>query len=423
MKRLLALLLCVITIVIGLPFSASAAKEAYPEKAVDVAAEGMTTINAVEHALWYENHLEADQHKGDMHVEDYKDGGQIIKDMRIGDSVTYRINIQKAGTYYLSVFFIWGWNTLLTFSIDDGDPIEMHVGAFVDWDTASKDGMLEHRFTKGEHTVKITHALEGSGCHFYALNLAYAPSSSLTPLSVEDDGLGFRAKINADFSSFSCKFAAGRDAYSSCRFTLYKWDETFEKTVKGKACASKTIRGVADGNVITVDVGKQEAGEYLFVFYAGKRCGVWVDISPIEPHGFLYVDGEEHVAELDIKINTVGEVDGELFGKCEPQPIESASENTTEIAPETTSPETTAPETTATETTGAPVADTTAAPAEESTAAPAADTTAAAGTKAPEATTEAETSGGCGSVVASVSAIALVAVASAAAVALKKKEN
>ena len=403
----------------------------YPDKAVDVNADKLTAINAAANALWYDN--SADAYLG---ISDYN-GVDVLTNFRPGDILAYKINVQKAGNYDFAVNFIWQRPVEILVSVDGGKPFSMTLKGFADWNTLTVSNPVQMELTEGEHTLKIIFS-EVEGVHIESVHLAPEGTIENTEgfvfsaaydcdesAHVIKDSYAYRTTVNAAFNKISVWMPTWGNTDASCTVALYAWAGNYEATVASDAIVTKSLQPMGGDAWRTLEFDAQPAGEYLvYVYDCDGDVGLYIvndDIIVREGYtvkGIAYVEGnaptQDHVPH--IKVTTVERYDGEdMFGECSEDVYPPEGETTVPDTEDTTAPETTAPDTTvAPETTDAPVADTTAAPAEETTAAD---------TKAPAATTAAETSGGCGSVVASASAIALIAVASAAAVVLKKRED
>ena len=399
----------------------------------------------------------------DMYTE-YGNYNEMFYDgVRNGDSFEVLLYVERAGSYNIAMGIAWpDAAPQFKFSIDGGNDIPVkNTKGGTDYRKWFDTDILTVDLSAGVHTVKATQT--GLAACVYSMNVAPAniefvskyPSfdhivdenEGLVPASVEDGAIGLRLMLNADFGALSCRMISNASDSGSCSFSLYKWNTTYEKTLATEPLFTIKKENIVDGETLSFAFDEQGAGEYLFLIHDGDMCGVWMDPAPQNPRGFLYAEGEELLAEIDMTVYPSGEVTGDFYGKCEPSPIDPTEDTSTAdtsvegtSAADTTEADITAPDTTFEDTTAEnlTMADTIAdgedvtASASETTVAPTdtaealvPDTAVAPTDENTDSfadSTAAETSGGCGSVVASALAVAIIAAAGVTAV-LKKKED
>ncbi len=127
----------------------------------------------------------------------------------------------------------------------------------------------------------------------------------------------YRAKVNAEFTGFSMAMPTWTETNSACTLALFKWTGDPEDSMAAEPIASIRIDPMRDNATNRLDFDPQPAGEYLFaVLDTRGAVGVWTNEGCTDNLGFLYLDGQEKVAEPELKI-TFPEVPNEPFGKCE----------------------------------------------------------------------------------------------------------
>lgn len=138
------------------------------------------------------------------------------------------------------------------------------------------------------------------------------------------DTYAYRAKVNAEFTGFSMAMPTWTETDSACTLALFAWTGDPESSMAAEPIASVRIDPMRDNATNRLDFDPQPAGEYLFaVMDTRGAVGVWTNESSTDNLGFLYLDGQEKVAEPELKI-TFPVVPDQPFGKCETivQPID-----------------------------------------------------------------------------------------------------
>ncbi len=138
------------------------------------------------------------------------------------------------------------------------------------------------------------------------------------------DTYAYRAKVNAEFTGFSMAMPTWTETNSACTLALFKWTGDPETSMAAEPIASTRIDPMRDNATNRLDFDPQPAGEYLFaVIDTRGAVGVWTNEGSTDNLGFLYLDGQEKVAEPELKI-TFPVVPDEPFGQCETiiQPVD-----------------------------------------------------------------------------------------------------
>ena len=128
----------------------------------------------------------------------------------------------------------------------------------------------------------------------------------------------YRAIVGGEFTGFGFSMPTWTKTDSYATLYVYKWQGSYEKTIASTPIASKVYNPLKDGQYHWVEFDAQPAGEYLFhIADGGADVGVWTNTSPVNPKGFLYINGVEQRGEPDLKIRFTSTPD-EPFGNCEP---------------------------------------------------------------------------------------------------------
>ena len=142
-------------------------------------------------------------------------------------------------------------------------------------------------------------------------------SGTRSPIRV-GKAYSYRAKVNGEFTAFGYCMPTWTKPNSYATLYLYKWQGSYEKTVKSTPVASKVFNPLKDGQYHWVEFDPQPAGEYLFhIADGGADVGVWTNTGPSDSKGFLYLDGLEQRGEPELKIRFT-DAPAEPFGNCEP---------------------------------------------------------------------------------------------------------
>ena len=91
-----------------------------------------------------------------------------------------------------------------------------------------------------------------------------------------------------------------------CRIALYKWDESYSKTVSSAPVAVEDFKDVLGNRWLNLNV-EAEKGEYLaVVYYVKGRIGVSQTRTHIE-HTVTYTNGYKGLGNISMKITYDGE--------------------------------------------------------------------------------------------------------------------
>ncbi len=131
-------------------------------------------------------------------------------------------------------------------------------------------------------------------------------------------GYSYRAVMNGSFDAFAFCIVTWKNTDSAATVSLYKWEGTHSKTLRGEPVATKRFDPITDDTDHWVEFDEQPAGEYLFhISDARGQVGVWTWENTTEPHGFLYQNGVEGRGNPELKIRLTESVDAP-FGDCVP---------------------------------------------------------------------------------------------------------
>lgn len=428
MNKIFAVILCIATLLCSAAFALSVSATSVEELPVaTVKADEVTIITAVDHAKT--NFTDAHRILPFLDKPAYN---QVYSNPEAPGYteplyLEYKINVESAGTYELSVGVSWPMpHTQISYTIDGGEVIEIKNEYFSNgtFDCVAATNPITVDFTAGEHTVRTT-VMENTVGSIYSLNVVPAgkglapafPFTTRVGQTMNSEKVdvvldyGYRAIVMDSFKGFGFKLLTSRPN-AFCTISIYEWDTNYNKTVAGEPIASESFKSIKNGQYYGLSFEESlPAGEYLFLIHDAKELANCLFVESVidgaEGLGLTYIGTVEDCDMPSVIIDftehsSYDPVD--FFGFCDEQ-IEDdlVEDDTTTVAEETT----------------APTVETTAVAAEETTATVEADTTAS---NAVETTADTASSGGCGSVVGSVSVMALVTLLGAA-VALKKKDE
>ncbi len=118
----------------------------------------------------------------------------------------------------------------------------------------------------GQLTPRIPMNLSGNAANVYYVA---ARGSSGTPINMFNptDVAAQRFSINEDdeLRTVSLWVASHGDSIGNLTLTLYKWDESYEKSLKNKAIVTKTFENFPDNSKITMDVPSGHTGVFLLI--------------------------------------------------------------------------------------------------------------------------------------------------------------
>lgn len=270
LKRFLCLLLATLMLLSSLcvlPISAA--------DSVTVTASGVTEI------VFGEIFTDADKGTafgGNLYIE--KNLGPAYFDgVRNGDFFEFDINVEAAGDYHLCFSFGWPEPTgTYTITVDGGEPIKLQNTVkglgWRDW-CDSSDASLS--LTAGKHTVRVLMGCDGP--NLYSMKIAPV-GTALGPGSIQHTaamadktaervadqiGSSAAAQFNAtvSFSGIALTSASWNNNLGSLRFSLYKWDESYSKTLAGTPVATQDFINFEDNATLRFLFSETEAGEYL----------------------------------------------------------------------------------------------------------------------------------------------------------------
>ena len=142
-------------------------------------------------------------------------------------------------------------------------------------------------------------------------------SGTREPWRVEGT-LSYRAIVNNSFTAFSFAMPTWNNTESHAVLSMYKWLGNYEKTVAEKPIASKAFTPLTDNGQHWVEFDSQPAGEYLFQISEGSYdVGVWTNLNPKNPKGYLYINGKEQRGDPELRIRLEAATQPP-FGVCEP---------------------------------------------------------------------------------------------------------
>ena len=463
MKKLLAIILSV-TMILGCAVLCTSAKfgdtVTESDEVIEIDDNGTTTILFASQMTAVDDSDDTIVDGAALAVAADPYGYPYFDNVRKDDYFVFKANVNTAGTYKMALNFGWRSGIMtgdFTVIVDGGTPVSVvNEVEGIDWRVWTLSTELFVELDKGEHEIKVV--IDG-----YAINLSafcIAPENmtiepvypvvlSKSPLieggeTLQCDITGgtydYQFVANASFDAFSFMFStSGYNMESTCIISLYAFDTDLEKTLEGEAIVTLEKNNISNHSLVEVDVGKKVSpGEYVAHIDAtmgdtDHMVNVYTYIGfENDPTGLSYVDGEYWDDQIPIFIVNFTEAveNEEYFGQCVyvehpddvPGDDEGGDDTTVSEVDGTVAPDV--------DGTAAPDVDGTSAPEIDGTAANTAAGTGAVGTAAETAAagtgaadTAAAPAEGCKAVVGSIPAIALVAVASAAAVVLKKKED
>lgn len=333
--RATALLLALVLLLCAFPFTASA------ETVSTISGSGVTQLILADA---YESIGHIDGGKGTLYLETTL-GAPYFDNVRPGDKVDMKVNIEKAGTYQWCV--VNGWANGVAGGIFrlfvDGEQVTEPLKNTVPgsgWRTWLDSTHGTVTLPAGEHTLSLV--TDTAGPNIYALKLA--------PEGVDmTDAGGTVALCNADSNtaipvskSYAVQFAmtvpfdhltVDAPSYSnnkgSFRFELFRWQESYGKTVKSTPLASEDYVDFNDNATLLMRfAGGMTAGEYLLLITnisedSSEQVGLWT--SPASPDNIrCYSDGIEYPNAPRMSVHYTG---------ITSSPLGSISANLSDAAP------------------------------------------------------------------------------------------
>ena len=128
----------------------------------------------------------------------------------------------------------------------------------------------------------------------------------------------YRAIVNGSFDGFGYCLPTYSTSDAECTISLYKWEGSFDATLAKQPITSERFTAMKDNATNWVRFDAQPAGEYLFHISDVKgKVGVWTNSDPVNPKGFLYLNGIEQRGEPELHFNFENDnVPEEPFGTC-----------------------------------------------------------------------------------------------------------
>ncbi len=288
-NRVLSLVLCIVLLLGVLPAAAIAAAGA--ERApTEICADAMTSIVLAEA---YDSVASA---QGNTIYLEKNLGPAYFDSVRKGDTLTMRIHVQKSGTYNWCM--VTGWssphvNGTFTLIIDGQEAatiVNEVPGA--DWRTWLDTTPGTVSLTEGEHEVVIRFGSDGPNVY----GMKFAPEgvdmkaeggyatlnaeNDNTPIQITTDyAVQFRAAVPFDNITVGCP--SYNNNKGSFRFELFKWQESYDKTVSGTPVATETFMDFSDNANLTMRFETaMPLGEYVLRLTnisedRSEQVGVW----------------------------------------------------------------------------------------------------------------------------------------------------
>ena len=273
-------------------------------------------------------------------------GPAYFDGVRNGDFFEFDINIEKAGNYDLCFSFGWLDDTgTYNISLDGGDPVTLrNTVTGRGWRTWCDSSRVKVNFTQGKHTVRVT--MGGDGPNLYSMKLipegVNAGSNAQNDAALQDEKSSAGAKVistsaaiqfncTATFFALDLASASWNNNLGSLRLSLYKWDTSYDKTLKGEPLASKDYIDFPDNTVLTFSFDDMEAGEYLLYIKnisenPAEEVGSWGNGKPRENVRSYHADAiSDFCPAVWLKYRSDAEAP---FG-----PISDVDPNAVELAP------------------------------------------------------------------------------------------
>ncbi len=163
------------------------------------------------------------------------------------------------------------------------------------------------------------------------------------------DYYGIRISYLAPFDAVSVSLATYMQTDTVASLSLYKWQETYEKTIDADPLVSKTFEGVRDNQMHTMEFDTLPAGEYLLmVADISGSLAVWQNEMTVS-RGYCYENSNESRADWRMTVRFTEEVeqpfgeiqsalayiDGNYTAPAESVPAEDSLLNTHKVMPDT----------------------------------------------------------------------------------------
>ena len=291
--RVLALLLAAVLLGGTVPLGITAA---------DTIAVSPTALTTIVLADACEAFGHIDGGEGQLYVETTL-GDPYFDRVRPGDRIDLKVRVEKAGTYRWCVVSGWAKDAANgTFRLFlDGEQITEPLANQVpgiDWRTWQDSTPGTVKLPAGEHTLSLV--TDTAGPNLYALKLApegvelsvpegtvpLCEADSNTPVQVYTDyAIQFCMTVPFDYVTVAAP--SYNNNKGSFRLELFRWTESYSKTVGGQALATQDFIDFNDNATLKLKFGhNMDAGEYVLRLTnisedANEQIGVWT--SPTAP--------------------------------------------------------------------------------------------------------------------------------------------
>ena len=121
---------------------------------------------------------------------------------------------------------------------------------------------------------------------------------------------GVRLGLNAPFCGVSVRLSTYHKTDTVATVFVYKWNTDYDETVSGEPVASHTFDTVKDNLKHSFTFDTQPAGEYLIVARNdNSQLALWEWSSNTIGKGFVYADGIEKAADINLTVKFTEKVD------------------------------------------------------------------------------------------------------------------
>ena len=278
-------------------------------------------------------------------------GPAYFDGVRNGDWFEFDVNVETAGSYDLCFSFGWLDKTgTYNISVDGGESIRLlNTVTGRGWRTWCDTSSVKVELAQGKHTVRVTMGCDGP--NLYSMKLIPEGSGSggntdtVNDAALQDENSSAGAKVistsaaiqfncTATFFALDLASASWNNNLGSLRLSLYKWNTSYDKTLKGEPLASKDYIDFPDNTVLTFSFGDREAGEYLLYIEnisenPAEEVGSWGNEKPRENVRSYHADAiSDFCPSVWLKYRSDSEAP---FG-----PISDVDPNAVELAPSET---------------------------------------------------------------------------------------
>jgi len=279
------------------------------ENVTEVKGDGLTEI------VFADIFTDADKGKtfgGNLYIEKTL-GAPYFDGVRKGDFFELDINVAAAGDYHLCFSFGWVEPTgTYDISVDGGETIHLQNTVkglgWRDW-INSTDAAVS--LGAGKHTIRVTMGCDGP--NLYAMKIApvgtaLGPGGIGQTAALCDEAATRTAdqiqtsaaaqfKSTVPFSGIALTSASWNNNLGSLRFSLYKWQESYNKTLEGTPVATEDFINFADNATLRFLFSEVEAGEYLIYMEnisdnTAEAVGSW-GYTSARAHVRAYKNGAE----------------------------------------------------------------------------------------------------------------------------------